>query len=176
MINGSGKTGKDNFANFFIKHYDKKALNLSTIDKVKKIALKDFGWNGKKTEPARKFLSEIKRVWAEFNNGPFEDMVKQIEAHYNKLNKKNKQSIIYFIHCREPKEIQKFKDKYGDECFTLLIKRDDRKVPDNDSDKNVNDYNYDKIVQNNGNKIDLELEAVKFVEEMREMIKNKNKL
>mgnify|MGYP003413829183 CR=1 FL=1 len=30
---------------------------------------------------------------------------------------------LTFIHCREPKEIQRFKDYYGKECITLLIRR-----------------------------------------------------
>lgn len=171
LINGSNRSGKDNFVEFFIKHYQYKAINMSTIDRVKEISGKYFGWNGRKTEEARKFLSEMKRIWAEFNNGPFDYMVDKIKSHYSKLPKKDKTNIVYFIHCREPLEIQKFKDKYTDECLTLLIKRDERdekrKIANNDSDMNVDNYNYDKIILNNGSKIDLELEAVKFLEEIK---------
>ena len=158
-----------------IKHYDYNCVNWSTIDKVKDVAKNHFGWNGKKTDDARKFLSEMKRIWSEYNNGPFNHMVKQISNHYSKLNKKDKQNFIYFIHCREPHEIQKIKDKYGKKCLTILLKRDDREVPDNDSDKNVNNYNYDKIIQNNGNKSDLESEAIKFVNDIKNVIKKINK-
>ena len=109
IVNGSSSTGKDNFVNYFKKHYGKnKCVNWSTIDKVKKISKRNFGWNGKKTDEARKFLSEIKRLWIEYNNGTFEDMVAKISKHYSKLNESEKCDFIYFIHCREPYEIQKF--------------------------------------------------------------------
>jgi len=173
VVNGSNQTGKNNFVNYFIKHYEYKATNMSTIDRVKEISKKYFGWNGKKTDDARRFLAEMKRIWAEYNNGPFLYMVKKIKEDYAKLNKKDKRNFIYFIHCREPEEIQKFKDKYGDKCATILLKRDDRVVANNDADKNVDNYNYDKIVQNDGSKINLELSAVEFVEYIRS-IKNKN--
>ena len=177
IVNGSNSTGKDNFVDFFIKHYEFKATNMSTIDRVKEISKKYFGWNGKKTDEARRFLSEIKRIWSEYNNGPFNYMIETIKEHYSKLSKKDKTNFIYFVHCREPHEIQKFKDKYGDKCLTVLLKRDDRIVANNDSDKNVANYNYDKIVQNTGSKIDLELDAVKFVEEVRNIFKtNKKKI
>ena len=177
IINGSNNSGKDAFADFFAKHYENKCLNISTIDKVKDLSKKYFGWNGKKTEEARKFLSEMKRIWSEYNNGPFLDMVEQIKESQSKLEKKDKNGMIYFVHCREPQEIQKFKDEYGDKCSTVLLKREVRNekkaIANNDSDMNVDNYEYDKIVHNNGNKMDLELEAVKFVEEIREILKTK---
>lgn len=177
ILNGSNSTGKDNFANFFIKHYEFKATNMSTIDRIKEIAIKYFGWNGRKTDEARRFLAEMKRIWAEYNNGPFLYMTKKIKEHYSKLNKKDKKNFIYFIHCREPEEIQKFKDKYKDKCLTILLKRDDRVVANNDADKNVANYNYDRIIINDGSKINLELDAVKFVEDMIKILKeNKEKL
>ena len=173
VVNGANRTGKDNFVNFFIKHYEFKATNMSTIDRVKEIAEKYFGWNGKKTDEARKFLAEMKRIWAEYNNGPFNYMVKEMKEYHSKLDKKDKRNFIFFIHCREPHEIQKFKDKYGDKCLTVLLKRDDRVVANNDADKNVANYEYDRVVQNDGSKINLELDAVSFVEDVRKMIKDK---
>jgi polyhydroxyalkanoate synthesis regulator phasin len=169
IINGSGRVGKDQFTNYVKKHYDGKCLNWSTIDKVKKISKRNFGWGGIKTDEARRFLSEMKRIWSEYNNGPFLDMVKQISNFNSKLNKKDKRNVIYFIHCREPQEIQKFVDKYDEKCTTLLLKRDDRDVPDNLSDKNVNNFNYDFVIQNNGNKKDLEKEAINFLEKIKSL-------
>jgi len=167
IVNGSGSTGKTNFSRFFKKHYEYKCINWSTIDKVKKISKRNFGWDGKKTNEARKFLSEIKRLWIDYNDGPFKDMINQISNHYSKLNKKEKKNFIYFIDCREPYEIQKFVDKYKKKCITILLKREDREVPDNDADKNVANFNYDFIIENNGNKKDLEKEAIKFIEKIK---------
>ena len=167
IVNGAPMNGKTNFAKFFKKHYKHKCINWSTIDKIKKLSKRHFGWDGRKTDEARKFLSEIKRVWVEYNNGPFNDMVRQIDKHHEKLNKKDKKNFIYFIDCREPYEIQKFVDKYGDNCTTILLKRDDREVPDNEADKNVAKFKYDYIIENNGVKEDLEQEAIKFIEKMK---------
>ena len=171
IISGANNSGKDNFVEFFIEQYRYKAFNWSTIEYIKELSKKYFGWNGKKTEPARKFLAEMKKIWAEFNNGPFNHMVKKIKSHSGKLNKKNRDNVVYLIHCREPEEIQKFKDEFKDRCITLLLKREERteknKIADNHADMGVDNYNYDRIILNNGSKIDLKLEAVKFVEELK---------
>lgn len=169
IVNGSGRSGKDKFVEFFIDQYKYKAFNWSTIDRVKDIAKKNFRWNGKKTERARKFLAEMKRIWAEYNNGPFLDTKNKIDNHYKKLNKKNKENVIYFVHCREPEEIKKFKDVYRNSCITILLKRDDRVVPNNHADMGVNNYDYDKIINNNGNEVDLRMEATKFIDYIREL-------
>jgi dephospho-CoA kinase len=162
ILNGSAHRGKDQFVNFFKKHYKFTCINWSTIDKVKEISKKYFGWDGKKTDESRKFLSDIKKIWSEYNNGPFNTIIKQI-SRYNRNHKKDKEYTVYFIHCREPYEIQKFVDKYGKKCITVLLIRDDREVPNNDSDKNVANYKYDYIINNNGNIKDLENESIKFV-------------
>jgi dephospho-CoA kinase len=167
IINGSNQSGKDNFANFFKKYYKYKSVNWSTIDKVKKISKRNFGWDGKKTDDARLFLSEIKRVWSEFNNGPFEDMVQKISKYNSNLPKSDRQNIVYFVHCREPHEIQKFVNKYGKKCLTVLLKRDDREVANNDSDKNVGNYEYDFFIDNNGDKKELEKQVKEFIETIK---------
>ena len=162
IINGTATSGKDQFVNFFKKNYSYKCYNWSTIDKVKKIARKHFGWNGTKTEEARLFLSEIKRIWSNYNNGPFRFMIEKIEMNYRKLEDDDKSHVIYFIHCRESEEIQKLIEFYGDKCQTIFIKRNNVKVPDNKSDKNVKNYSYDYIIENNGDLNELENKAKYF--------------
>lgn len=168
IINGSNSSGKDNFAESFIKHYKYPAVNVSTIDRVKELAIKYFGWDGKKTEPARKFLAEMKQIWAEFNNGPFLYTVSEIKKIESSLKKKDKKNLIVFVHCREPEEIQKFKDKYQEKCLAVLLKREERtenkKIANNHADMGVDNYNYDRIILNNGSKIDLEKQAIEFLE------------
>jgi hypothetical protein len=170
IINGSAKNGKTNFANFFEKNYKYKCVIWSTIDKVKGVSKRNFGWNGKKTDEARKFLAELKRIWIEFNNGPFNEMINKISTHYSNLNSKDKKNFVYLIDCREPSEIQKFVDKYGKDCITILLKRNDREIPDNYADKNVDYFNYHYIIDNNRSKKELEKEAIKFIENI--MFKN----
>jgi len=167
IVNGSSGVGKDEFANLFKKNYQNKCYNWSTIDKVKKISKNNFGWNGDKTDEARKFLSEIKRIWTEFNNGPFIHMKKKILKHHSNLEKNHKTNIVYFIHCREPLEIKKFQNEFGDRCITLLVKRNNIEIPDNESDKNVEDFIYDYIIENDGDKKDLEEKAIKFIKKIK---------
>lgn len=166
ILNGSGKVGKDKFSEFCMK-YHKNSINWSTVDKIKKIAKSNFGWDGEKTDDARKFLSEMKRIWTEYNDGPFLNIVNKISKHQSKLNDYDRDDFIYFIHCREPQEIQKFVNKYEDKCITVLIKRDDRDVPDNDSDKNVDNFHYDYIIDNNGTINDLEKTSIDFLNKIK---------
>jgi len=140
IINGKPRSGKDQFVYYWNIHCNKPVLNYSTVDRVKEIA-KMMDWDGHKDDKSRKFLSDIKKLWTEYNDGIFRYLCKIIN--------KNPNSYI-FIHCREPEEIQKFKDKYGDKCTTLLINRDVEVTADNTSDMNVHNYDYDLVVENNG--------------------------
>lgn len=156
IINGKPKSGKDQFVKFYKKYSNKKVNNISTVDNVKKIA-KEMGWNGLKDLKSRKFLSDLKDLWIKYNDGIFKDIC-------NFIDNENENSIT-FIHCREPKEIKKFKEKYKENCTTLLIERKENKNNNliekiksffkrnnfgNNSDDNVNNYNYEKIYNNIG--------------------------
>ena len=110
----------------------------------------------------------MKQIWAEYNNGPFLYTVNEIKKIESNLKKKDKKNLIVFVHCREPEEIQKFKDKYQDKCITVLLKREERterkKIANNHADMGVDNYNYDKVIFNNGSKLDLSKQAVEFME------------
>jgi hypothetical protein len=174
IINGTATSGKDQFVKLFKNHYQHKCYNWSTIDKVKKIARKHFGWDGTKSEEARLFLSELKLIWNEYNNGPFQYMAKKIAKHYRKLKEDEKNTVIYFIHCREIDEIQKLVALYQGKCQTILIKRNYIIVPDNKSDRNVENYSYDYIIENNGDLFELENKAKCFVSDLTKKVIHKN--
>ena len=57
VINGTGGCGKTTFVELTQKYG--KVINFSSVDKVKEVA-KLIGWDGKKTEKDRKFLSDLK--------------------------------------------------------------------------------------------------------------------
>ena len=88
-------------------------------------------------------------------------MVDKISEH--QLNNIKNQEFIYFIHCREPNEIQKFVDLYKENCVTLLIPRNIKNIPNNESEKNVQIYKYDYYIDNNKDEKNLEKEAVLFL-------------
>ena len=74
--------------------------------------------------------------------------------------------IVFFIHTREPEEIKRFKDDYG--AVTLLIKKNDVVENfSNTSDKNVDNYEYDFIIENNGTLEELEQKAIDFLKELQ---------
>lgn len=160
--NGVARSGKDQFVKFCMK-YHKNSINWSTVDEVKNIAKDKFGWNGDKTDDSRKFLSEMKRIWTEYNNGPFLDMINKISNHQSTLNDNDRYDFLYFIHCREPHEIQKFIDEYKNNCITVLMLRDGIDVPNNNSDKNVDNFKYDYVIDNNDSLEDLEQKSIKFL-------------
>lgn len=147
IINGQAGTGKDTFVELYKKYSSKRVFNLSTITEVKEIA-KQMGWNGQKDDRSRKLLSDLKKLWVEYNDGIFEEL-KQFCYNY-----KSEENVI-FIHCREPQEIRKFKKEFKLQCTTVLVNRNVC-CPDNDSDKNVFDYEYDVEIGNDGTKEELE--------------------
>jgi imidazole glycerol phosphate synthase subunit HisF len=71
---------------------------------------------------------------------------------------------IMFVHAREPKEIQKLKDRFGEQCITVVVTMAQRThVPDNHADQNVLNYEYDFHIENDGTLEDLSVCAEKFV-------------
>lgn len=58
ILNGTAGAGKDTFANLLNEHIPTK--HISSITPVKQAA-QELGWNGEKTDNARKFLCELKK-------------------------------------------------------------------------------------------------------------------
>ena len=56
-----------------------KGRNFSTVDKIKEIA-RDFGWDGEKTPKARKFLSDLKDVFTDWNDLPVRDVKSRLAS------------------------------------------------------------------------------------------------
>ena len=160
IINGSGGSGKDTFVSLVRECMEERLNqnnlvdNFSSVDKVKEIA-KIIGWDGKKTEKDRKFLSDLKLLCTEYNNMPFKSMQEKVEEF------KNDDAEFLFLHIREPEEIEKAKKAFNAE--TILIIRDNiEQITSNMADKNVRDYNYDIVIYNNDTLEELKCKAMKF--------------
>ena len=67
IINGAGESGKGTFVKFcrdILLPYRIFVNNISSIDQVKEVAA-GLGWDGKKDDEGRKFLSDLKDLSTE---------------------------------------------------------------------------------------------------------------
>ena len=144
VINGAGGVGKDTLCNIIAKKY--KCSNESSIIPIKEIATKYGGWNGEKDAKSRKFLSDLKLLFSEYNNLPFNYLLTKVDIFNSYQN-----TEVLFVHIREPDEIEKFIKAVRDmgiRCVSLLITRENSETWGNKADDNVNNYNYDYYYHN----------------------------
>lgn len=162
-INGYPQSGKDTFVNFCYS-FGSIIQSYSTVDFVKKIA-KECGWNGVKDLKSRKFLSDLKDILTEWDDIPVRDIKRKILEFIGPVENLgyNTDKIIFFIHTREPKELQRFKDEFG--AKTLLIQRPsvENNEQSNHADKEVLNFNYDYVIDNDGTLEDLQKKADSFI-------------
>ena len=152
IINGKGGSGKDTICDILNKHYP--VTNVSTITKVKQAARLIFGWRGGKTDSDRKFLSDLKDLWTEYNDGPFKYAMEKYHEFDDKPSAAYKEILV--IHVREPQEIDKLKKAIDNagyiRCATLLVKSDrtDDHGYGNHADDAVEEYAYNFVYHNDG--------------------------
>jgi len=149
IINGHPRSGKSQFVDYCreVSKYGR-VFEYSTVDFVKELATA-CGWDGTKDAKNRKFLSDLKDLLTEWKDIPFNKTKDYIAW----LNNSTKEDIMIFVHCREPQEIQKFVDYYGkNQCITLRIQRPsvDEDDQSNHADAQVDEYNYDLTIVNDG--------------------------
>ena len=156
-INGAPGAGKDEFVKQCQK-INPLVINISTVDFIKKIA-RECGWDGTKTPENRKFLSDLKFLLADWNDVPYKKVIEGL-----KVIKANSENAIVFIHVREPAEIFRFATEVG--ALTLIVRRKsaEDKVASNIADRDVLNYDYDYIVDNNGSIEALADQASMFLE------------
>ena len=149
IINGKGGSGKDTVCN--LAKCLCQAKSISSITPILDVA-KAGGWNGQKTDKARKLLSQLKELFTEFNDLSFKYCMEQIA----KFSGSDAQ--VLFIHIREPEEIERLKNSIVKmPCYTLLVRRKgvSDKQFNNSSDDRVEEYEYDEVIENNGTLDDL---------------------
>ncbi len=144
VINGVGGVGKDTLCAIAAKHY--RVRNISSITPIKEIAAA-CGWAGEKTDRARKFLSDLKRLTVEYNDFPTKYLAEQYQSFLES------EEEILFVHIREPEEIEKFVRASEGKAVTLLVrggKRFSHKggAYGNASDDGVENYPYQYIFYN----------------------------
>lgn len=163
ILNGKAGSGKTTFFKLIEEKCRNYVYNYSTVDLVKKVAY-GCGWNGSKTPENRKFLSDLKDLLTEWDDVPYKDCLKEIKriTSLADIYDVEHDDWAVFIDCREPKEIQKFVDRLG--AKTIFI---DRKIEDynasNHADANVENFEYDIVINNNGTLEDLAAVAMNFI-------------
>ena len=143
IINGKGGAGKDTVCAIAAKFY--KAKNISAITPIKEIAA-TFGWNGEKDSRARKFLSDLKRTFIDYNDLPNT----YLEEEYLKFEQSD--DDILFVHIRENDQIDDFKRRIKLKCVTMIVRStkidNSEMLYGNYSDDHVEDYKYDYYYTN----------------------------
>ena len=160
VINGAGGVGKDTLCEFAEKHF--KVMNVSSITPIKEIAAM-CGWQGEKTDKARKFLSDLKALSIEYNDFPTLWAVRK----YNEFMESDKE--IMFLHVREGVEIEKFVHATDGKAKTLLIRGGSRMTKSNygnASDDMVENYSYDYYFVNDKTLEEAEVEFVSFLKNL----------
>lgn len=140
IINGVAQSGKDTFVQYLKDNYCNYIRNISTVDWVKHFCQIEYNIN-----PNEKSLCN-RAIWQN------EKQSHKNYIFYNITNKINRYAhLIYFIHSREPEEIEKYKQTYKN-CYSLFIDRPNIDIPDNISDelayKSLVNYKYDIIINN----------------------------
>lgn len=162
VINGAGGVGKDTLCDLAARHF--RVYNISTIMPIKDIA-RMCGWTGEKSDKARRFLSDLKRVTVEYNDYP---TVWATERYHGFLES---QDEIMFLHIREPEEIEKFVRATDGNARTLLIRGGDRmkkSVYGNVSDDRVEEYSYDYYFVNDKSLEEAERDFTAFLKGLLE--------
>jgi hypothetical protein len=142
IVNGKPRAGKDTFAMLLNKY--ERVYKYSAIDKIKQIAI-GCGWKGGKSEKDRKFLSDLKMLTTEYSDVAFNDLLDKVMDFYdNKIHEH-----LLLIDIREPEEIQRAAEVF--DAITVFIKNDNvPEITSNEADANVEDFEYDYYIENNG--------------------------
>ena len=151
IINGCGGVGKDEFIKK-CRIYKDNIVNMSTIEYVKKVAIQ-CGWDGKKDDKGRRFLSDLKDALTRYDNIPVKHILESLHNYVD--------SII-FIHCREPDEIVFLKSVLNAKSL-LITNANVLPIETNHADKCVFDIEYDYTIDNSGTIGDLIEEAQIFL-------------
>lgn len=158
ILNGVGTSGKGVFADYINKYIP--TYKYSIVD-LPKEAAKVLGWDGGKTEKDRRFLSDIMDLSTDYNDAPFKDVLSLVTDFKN--NKDYAEYEVLIIDMRDPKDIARAVETFGAE--TILIRNPNvTKIESNHADRDVENYEYDYIIENNGTLEQLECVAKAFVD------------
>ena len=156
IVNGKPRAGKDTFAMILNRYMD--VYKYSAVTKVKEIATL-CGWDGQKEERDRKFLHELKMLTSEYSDMSYQDVVNEI----NKYRNGEIEADVFVVDVREPEDIKRLVEEVG--AITVFIENDNvPAITSNAADANVENYEYDFVIRNNGTMKEFEYEIKIFME------------
>jgi hypothetical protein len=173
IVNGKPEAGKTTFERACVNYLDicdfAYGHIISTIAPIKDI-YKQLGWNGKKTDKARKDLSTLKQMWTDTCDGPTKYIIKSV------LALDDDSDHIMFVDIREESEIIKLTDMLdtlsvlGIKYTTVFMDRPRHKgleygnKSDDDVGKNMSLYQHH--ICNDGDFEELRSKAEDFIDDI----------
>ena len=158
VLNGSGGCGKDTFVELCRECTDYVIWHISTITPIKEAA-ELLGWQGKKDEKSRKFLSDLKDLCT----NAFDTSCNYIERQIYRAEYWDADYV--FIDCREPQEIERICKRFNAKSIYIDASKRNPIIVSNHADAEVMNYNYDFYIDNNGTLKDLKEKAKEFMEQ-----------
>lgn len=160
IINGVGGSGKDTLVEYLFKYIPTHHYSIANLPKE---AATILGWDGGKTERDRKFISDIVDISAEYNDAPFQDVVSIVTDFKNG----RLEADVLVIDMRDPRDIARAVKIFG--AITVLIRNPRvESIETNHADRDVEDFEYDYVIDNDGTLEDLDKKAEEFVKEVLE--------
>ena len=169
LISGKAGHGKDTVGEYLEKYYSnagKKVLVCHFGDAVKHVCTKFFGWDGRKTPEGRKLTQHVAtdttralypNFWADF-------IIKLLHVFYDEWD------IVLIPDLRFTNEVESMKNWFTD-VITCRVNRPNfiREEFTEDtlshvSENQLDDYNFDYVIENNSTLDDLYKKVDSFIE------------
>ena len=159
ITNGSAGNGKDTFAEFLNKYIS--VFKYSSIDLVKEMFETVGISRDNKTEKKRKLWSDAKDMLTQYDDIPFKDITSIVtDFKSNKI-----EAEVLLIDIREPEEIARAVETFGAQAI-MVNNPNVEQVTSNHADANVENYEYNYIIENDGTLEQLDKMAYFFCEQV----------
>ena len=162
ITNGSGRCGKDTFAEILAKYVT--VVKYSSIDFFKEIGKLGL-MSENKGEKERLLLHNLKKAFIEYNDLPLFLCSQRIDRFLQ-----FEHSDLLIIDIREPDEIEKIVQLYPEIKTVLMINKNVPLIKSNTSDEGVFDYVYDFVIDNSDTLETLVESAITFLKGLKFLI------
>lgn len=166
ILGGYPTSGKDTFIDFCRRSKERNRewlVNDTSMVYDVKIIAEQCGWDHTKTPKNRKFLSDLKDLLDEWGDFSFKKVYEYISGWAFILNDDDYEEMIIFVVARQPEDIARLKEEYN--ATTVCIRRASAENGEksNHADEHALDYEFDVVIENNGDMEELKERAEHFV-------------